>query len=252
MEVPIHQTHHTKAEVARLICARAPGQLSRPLDTYTAAAILATIWLETEGEPIGYNWGNLIALSESEPYWVPPWVRDPSHRLYGVPGLPDKFRAYDSAEAGMDAMLGLLERRYRAALDAARSGDFRAYSGELLAAGYCPDCSTTSHANTIESIAGAAVSLMLFENECGLSIPGREVGGAPPMLLPTRNASLLWPMAFVAVPVVTISYVRYARKPRVGVALGAALAANVALVTAATLLRRDAPRPTDGGSNAVL
>lgn len=197
------------------------GQLPDPR---VAAFMLANTWMETGSgvSLIQYNWGNLMASSTSQLHWVPPWVRNPDHRLYGVPNIPDKFRAYTSHAEGARAYLSLLNRKYRASLEAAAVGDFRGASAELLAGGYCPDCSEGPHANSIESFAERFLEDRLFETQCGAELPalteadymtrGRrimEVTGVGP-----RNAGIA-ALAF-AVPVVALGVERFAFRPYLG------------------------------------
>lgn len=239
-EVAITQRTWERDELVALICERAIARWAG-VDPYAVAAIYALAQLETGGAPLNNNFGNLIATSETQPYWVPPWVRDESHELHGVPGIPDKFRAYASPEEGMDALLSLLERRYPAALEAATAGDFRAFSAELLAAGYCPDCSPERHADTIDQLAGNVVSLQVVERVCGITRPppgereNLEWGSAT--ITPPNGWLTLGLLAIPAAALGVLLVSRPSRAVAIPI-LGVAAALNVGLVATHGLYTR--------------
>jgi len=249
-EVARSLTPVTREELARLICERLAAYVGvGGVDLNVATGVYSLVWSETSGQSvIQHNFGNIIALSESEPYWVPPWVNDPTHRLYGVPGIPTKFRAYGSAAEGMDALLSLLDHRYSAAIQAATVADWRGFSRELLAAGYCPDCAEEQHANTIESVANQIQSLMVFQQVCGDDfeiITGADVVTDPNAAAGTLYRAILGPSngylaagALVLGPASLIGYLRAAKRPRVKTALGVLAAYNLALVGSSIAYRR--------------
>lgn len=89
--------------------------------------------------------------------------------------IRDRFRAYDSPEAGASDYLSLLQRRYPEALQAAERGDPVGFVQALKARGYF----TGDEASYAKSVAGLAQrALAAGFDEIGASEPG-AIGSSP-------------------------------------------------------------------------
>lgn len=91
--------------------------------------------------------------------------------------IRDGFRAYSTAEAGAADYVGLLERRYAPALEAAKSGDPVAFAQKLKAGGYYTG-NEAQYAQGITRLANRAMALGL--DAIGAS-PGSLATAASPL-----------------------------------------------------------------------
>lgn len=147
----------SKDEMGALLEAIYPLVFERTPTRTEAELLLAHLWLETGGNVINNNFGNISVagfydgeekfISDTD-YWRPPWyVVQPSdaperyqrlHEAMLAGQAPSAFRSYSLPDAGMQDYLGLLKQRYPEMLSTAAKGDSEAFANALRA-GYAPD-----------------------------------------------------------------------------------------------------------------
>lgn len=107
--------------------------LEQKLGPEAASVLAAQVSHETgKGNTFGYNLGGIKAL-DGEPYQL----LGTNEVINGkTTRVKEPFASFDSLESGVDAYLGLLQRRYPEALEAAERGDTRGFVRELKKKGY--------------------------------------------------------------------------------------------------------------------
>jgi hypothetical protein len=131
------------------------------IDRETGTLLLALVWIETgHGHLMNNNAGNITAGPQwPGNAWRPPWF----DLSTGVPGssawaptsakllelhekmlhgqAPSAFRSYDSLLAGFQDFAHVLQHQFKSVLDAAKTGDARAFVQALHDSGYSRDYS---------------------------------------------------------------------------------------------------------------
>lgn len=123
-EVPMTTTRLPLGEVRALLSEllAGPGLVGLPF-------AMAQIRLETDNGRASQNWnvGNISQWKDApSDYWVPPWVRDTSHRLHQKwkqGKVPGAFRAYPSLRAGVTDYVERLRHDFPEILQAWLTGD---------------------------------------------------------------------------------------------------------------------------------
>lgn len=147
----------SKDEMGALLEAIYPLVFERTPTRTEAELLLAHLWLETGGNVINNNFGNISVagfydgeekfISDTD-YWRPPWydVQPDAperyqrlHEAMLAGQAPSAFRSYSLPDAGMQDYLGLLKRRYPGILSAARAGDADRMGKAIVSEGYTPD-----------------------------------------------------------------------------------------------------------------
>lgn len=136
------------AEQARVaLVAAMPG-----IDRETGTLLLALVWIETgRGHLMNWNAGNITAGPKwTGNAWRPPWfdlstattphlLELHEKMLHGK--APSAFRAYDSLVEGFQDFARVLRAQFASVLDAAKTGDARAFVTALHDSGYSRDYS---------------------------------------------------------------------------------------------------------------
>jgi len=136
------------AEQARVaLVAAMPG-----IDRETGTLLLALIWIETgRGHLMNFNAGNITAGPQwPGDAWRPPWfdlstattphlLELHEKMLHGQ--APSAFRSYDSLLAGFQDFAHVLQHQFKSVLEAAKTGDARAFVAALHDSGYSRDYS---------------------------------------------------------------------------------------------------------------
>jgi len=145
--VPAVSTPITAEQARVALVAAMPG-----IDRETGTLLLALVWIETaRGHLMNNNAGNITA-SDKWPgdAWRPPWfdlstattphlLELHEKMLHGQ--APSAFRAYPSLLAGFQDFARVLQHQFKSVLEAARTGDARAFVTALHDSGYSRDYS---------------------------------------------------------------------------------------------------------------
>jgi len=145
--VPAVSTPITAEQATVALVAAMPG-----IDRETGTLLLSLVWIETaRGHLMNFNAGNITA-SDKWPgnAWRPPWFElstaNTPHllelhekMLHGQ--APSAFRAYGSLLEGFQDFAHVLRAQFKSVLEAARSGDARAFVTALHDSGYSRDYS---------------------------------------------------------------------------------------------------------------
>jgi len=188
--------------------------------------LLALIWVETGRgtSVIRYNFGNLSAggyvggneVISFRPFWRPDWfynAANATHDRMLMGQAPSAFRAYDTAEAGMRAFVGLLRtNRYRPVLDAAMADSPEGFAQALHDTGYSKDYNS-SHGATFRSLVAGFRAKQYFAAFKGepLDPPSAAVAQSTP---PKKSSGAGWLLAALAAVAGGAAYLYSRRKGR--------------------------------------
>lgn len=156
--VPAVATPITAEQARVALVAALPG-----VDRETGTLLLALVWIETaRGHLMNHNAGNITAGPQwPGDAWRPPWfeLSDAASSphllelhekmLHGK--APSAFRAYGSLLEGFQDFAHVLQHQFRSVLDAAKTGDARAFVTALHDSGYSRDYSP-AHVPTITAL----------------------------------------------------------------------------------------------------
>jgi hypothetical protein len=130
------------------------------IDRESAALLLALVQVETGGVPSNNNMGNITANARWEgDAWRPPWF-EPNQTNPKLAALHDRmikgeapsaFRSYPTAAAGFADFARVLHSTFPSVLEAAKTGDPRAFVLALHDSGYSRDYSA-AHIPTFVSL----------------------------------------------------------------------------------------------------
>jgi hypothetical protein len=145
--VPAVSTPITAEQAKVALVAAMPG-----IDRETGTLLLALVWIETaRGHLMNNNAGNISAGPQwPGDAWRPPWfevtpassahlVELHDRMLHGQ--APSAFRAYGSLLAGFQDFAHVLQHQFKSVLEAAKTGDARAFVTALHDSGYSRDYS---------------------------------------------------------------------------------------------------------------
>jgi hypothetical protein len=145
--VPAVVTPITAEEARVALVAAMPG-----IDRETGTLLLALVWIETaRGHLMNFNAGNITASDKwTGNAWRPPWFElstaNTPHllelhekMLHGQ--APSAFRAYGSLLEGFQDFARVLQHQFKSVLEAAKTGDARAFVTALHDSGYSRDYS---------------------------------------------------------------------------------------------------------------
>jgi hypothetical protein len=147
--VPAVATPITAEQARVALVAAMPG-----IDRESGALLLALVWIETaRGHLMNYNAGNITAGPQwPGNAWRPPWfevnaetalhphlIELHEKMLHGQ--APSAFRAYGSLLEGFQDFAHVLQHQFKSVLDAAKTGDARAFVAALHDSGYSRDYS---------------------------------------------------------------------------------------------------------------
>lgn len=155
--VPAVSTPITAEQAKVALVAAMPG-----IDRETGTLLLALIWIETaRGHLMNNNAGNISAGPQwPGDAWRPPWfevtpassahlVELHDRMLHGQ--APSAFRSYGSQLAGFQDFAHVLQHQFKSVLEAARTGDARAFVTALHDSGYSKDYSP-AHVPTMTAL----------------------------------------------------------------------------------------------------
>lgn len=145
--VPAVSTPITAEQAKVALVAAMPG-----IDRETGTLLLSLVWIETaRGHLMNNNAGNITAGAQwPGDAWRPPWfdlstattphlVELHEKMLHGQ--APSAFRAYGSLLAGLQDFARVLQHQFKSVLEAAKTGDARAFVTALHDSGYSRDYS---------------------------------------------------------------------------------------------------------------
>ncbi len=142
-------------------------------------AILTSHWsLETGQGASMYNF-NFAGIKGTSPQGLTTVMRTREGHGASEVHIRDGFRAYRSADEGASDYLGLLERRYGAALSAAEVGDAASFVRELKSGGYFTG-DERSYERGLVRLANRAM-------EYGVNAIGGSAGALAAQPMPTRE-----------------------------------------------------------------
>jgi hypothetical protein len=180
-EVKMTPTVVSESEAERAITAGlpmlGPGALLRDL----AELIMANVWLETgRGKSLmNHNWGNITAgKSWTGDFWRPPWFNKAEvdalppgtkkdnllnlHARMLKNEVPSKFRAYPSAQAGLNDYLARLGKEFIRMTEAGKTGDALKFAQAIRDTKYNPDAEPVSLSRTLTQLVNEFRSRNLF------------------------------------------------------------------------------------------
>lgn len=147
--VPAVATPITAEQAQVALVAAMPG-----IDRETGTLLLALVWIETaRGHLMNFNAGNITAGAKwTGNAWRPPWFEVTAETalhphlielhekmLHGQ--APSAFRAYGSLLEGFQDFARVLHSQFKSVLEAAKTGDARAFVTALHDSGYSRDYS---------------------------------------------------------------------------------------------------------------
>lgn len=145
--IPGVPTPITAGQAKVALVAAMPG-----IDRETGTLLLALVWIETaRGHLINFNAGNITAGPQwPGNAWRPPWfevtpassphlVELHEKMLHGQ--APSAFRSYGSLLEGFQDFAHVLQHQFKSVLEAAKTGDARAFVTALHDSGYSRDYS---------------------------------------------------------------------------------------------------------------
>jgi hypothetical protein len=147
--VPAVSTPITAEQARVALVAAMPG-----IDRETGTLLLALVWIETaRGHLMNHNAGNITAGPQwPGNAWRPPWFEVTAETalhphlielhekmLHGQ--APSAFRAYGSLLEGFQDFGHVLRNQFKSVLEAAKTGDARAFVAALHDSGYSRDYS---------------------------------------------------------------------------------------------------------------